>query len=105
MPLPTVTSATLAFRAHRNPLEVVMRRIRNLTGADTVGAVARILNMAPETVKKHVDQGTLPWKALGDFCTRRDFNLHWLVPGEQPPKQSVRRYRGQGGACPEEQKL
>lgn len=66
-------------------IQDILQRVGEIIGSDKNIAIAKALQVAPQTSSTWKTRQTIPWKELYVFCNKRGVSMEWLLTGEGQP--------------------
>lgn len=73
----------------RNGCAVVMRRLKQATGASSDAALAKALDISPQTLSSWKSRDRVPYALCVDLALREGVSLDWLLLGEGDPLRAT----------------
>lgn len=73
----------------RNGCAVVVRRLKQTTGASSDADLAKILDVSPQTLSSWKSRDRVPYALCVDLALREGVSLDWLLLGEGDPLRAT----------------
>lgn len=73
----------------RNGCAVVVRRLKQATGASSDSALAKALDVSPQTLSSWKSRDRVPYALCVELALREGVSLDWLLLGEGDPLRAA----------------
>lgn len=75
----------------RNGCAVVVHRLKQATGTSSDAALAKVLDISPQTLSSWKSRDRIPYALCVDLALRKGVSLDWLLLGEGGPLRVTSR--------------